>query len=185
VVLDRMLPDMDGIQVCQQARKFTQVPIIILSALTTQTDKVAGLNVGADDYLEKPFQPGELAARLRAQLRRARASQSPHERGMAAVGNLRMDPSSFTLMIGDDMVALTRLEFELLYTLARAGGQTVPREKLLETVWGKDRSIDPDGLNVYIRRLRRKIEANPERPRRLMTVRTIGYRLRPETNGSP
>ena len=130
-------------------------------------------------------QPGELTARIRAQLRRARYSDNhKDERLPVRVGDLAMDPDSFTMTIGNETVHLTRLEFELLYALGRVDGQTVPREKLLAAVWGDDRYIDPDGLNVYIRRLRRKIERNAARPERLLTVRTIGYKLVAPRNGS-
>lgn len=178
VVLDRRLPDMDGLQVCEYARKICPVPIIILSALTSETDKVASLNVGADDYIDKPFQPGELTARIRAQLRRFRLGETTRgERELVRAGDLVLDPSSYEATIGEDPVRLTRLEFELLYMLARQAGQAVPREKLLEAVWGKTSYIYPEGLNVHIRRLRRKIEKDPDHPVRLLTVRTIGYKL--------
>ena len=178
VVLDRMLPDMDGINVCKNVRKKSRIPIIILSALTTPTDKVASLNVGADDYLGKPFDPGELAARIRVQLRRLRDDDiSSPGMDLLKVGDLHLDPSSLEMSISGEPVHVTRLEFQLLHALARRGGQTVPREQLIRAVWTDSRYIDPAGLNVYVRRLRKRIERIPDRPERLLTVRTIGYKL--------
>ncbi|MCC7492067.1 MAG: response regulator transcription factor [Fimbriimonadaceae bacterium] len=180
VILDLMLPIMDGLEVCRRTREFSQVPIIVLTARTGEVDKIVGLNSGADDYVEKPFSPGELIARIRAQLRRARfASQSVSAGPRLAVGDLVLDPGAYQVTLKGKVIDCTRLEFELLYTLAQRPGRVLTREQLLDVVWGEKEFIQPRGIDVHVRRLRLKIEDDPKRPRRLQTVHSVGYKLVP------
>ena len=178
VILDLMLPIMDGLEVCKRTREICQVPIIILTAKTGEVDKIVGLNSGADDYVEKPFSPGELIARVRAQLRRskfggAHAADGPR----ITVGQLVLDPGSYEVILHGKTVNTTSLEFELLYTLAQRPGRVLTREQLLDMVWGEKEFIQPRGIDVHIRRLRLKIEDDPRHPRRLQTVHSVGYKL--------
>lgn len=180
VILDLMLPIVDGLEVCKRVREFSQVPIIVLTAKTSEVDKIVGLNTGADDYVEKPFSPGELIARVRAQLRRVRfANQASGEGPRLTVGELRLDPSGWEVRLRGRPVPITRLEFELLYTLAQRPGRVLSREQLLDMVWTDKEYIQPRGIDVHIRRLRRKIEDDPKDPKRLLTVHSVGYKLMP------
>jgi DNA-binding response OmpR family regulator len=178
VILDLMLPIMDGLEVCRRTRELSQVPIIILTAKTGEVDKIVGLNTGADDYVEKPFSPGELIARVRAQLRRSRFSnQGAGEGPKITIGNLVLDPSAYEVILHGKTVGCTRLEFELLYVLAQRPGRVLTREQLLDMVWGEKDFIQPRGIDVHIRRLRLKIEDDARHPRRLQTVHSVGYKL--------
>lgn len=178
LVLDLMLPIMDGLEVCKRTRELSQVPIIILTAKTGEVDKIVGLNSGADDYVEKPFSPGELIARVRAQLRRAKLSGQGGAGGpRVVVGEVALDPSSFEVMLRGRPLNVTRLEFDLLYTLAQRPGRVLTREQLLDIVWGEKEFIQPRGIDVHIRRLRLKIEDDPRHPKRLQTVHSVGYKL--------
>jgi DNA-binding response OmpR family regulator len=187
ILLDLMLPRVDGVEVCRRARQATTVPIIMLTARTSTADKVRGLTVGADDYVEKPFEPGELLARIRAQLRRHRewsgaraAAASGGARGPLQVGALRMEPASYELFLGERLIAVTRLEFDLLYCLACSAGRVLSRRELIDRVWGVDEMIDPRGIDAHVRHLREKIEDDPQSPRRIRTVHGVGYKLVPE-----
>ncbi len=180
VVLDLMLPIMDGLEVCKRARETSQVPIIVLTAKTGEVDKIVGLNTGADDYVEKPFSPGELIARVRAQLRRARYGTPGGVEGpKLVVGDISLDPGAYQVTLRGKVLDVTRLEFELLYALAERPGRVLTREQLLDLVWGEKEVIQPRGIDVHVRRLRLKVEDDPRHPRRLQTVHSVGYKLVP------
>lgn len=180
VILDLMLPIVDGLEVCKRVREFSQVPIIVLTAKTSEVDKIVGLNTGADDYVEKPFSPGELIARVRAQLRRSQlATASLSSSPKLTIGELGLDPGAYQVTVHGKAIEVTRLEFELLYALAQRPGRVLTREQLLELVWGEKEYIQPRGIDVHVRRLRLKIEDDPRHPRRLQTVHSVGYKLVP------
>ena len=180
VILDLMLPIMDGLEVCKKTREFSQVPIIVLTAKSGEVDKIVGLNSGADDYVEKPFSPGELIARIRAQLRRSRyGSQAISSGPPISVGEITLDPGAYQVLLRGKAIDCTRLEFELLYALAQRPGRVLTREQLLDLVWGEKEFIQPRGIDVHIRRLRLKIEDDARHPKRLQTVHSVGYKLVP------
>lgn len=175
VLLDLMLPGMDGLQVCAQIRERGDLPIIIVTARTAPQEVIAGLEAGADDYVSKPVDAGELTARVRALLRRVRAGDD----GMPSIlecGDLRVHVGEGRVVWGGSEVRLTKTEFRLLCTLAAAGGNVVTREQLLERVWDYGYFGDTRLLDVHIRRLRRKVEPDPGQPRLILTVRGVGYR---------
>ena len=174
ILLDLMLPGMDGFQVAQRLRREgNRVPILMLTARDATTDIVQGLDLGADDYLTKPFSFEVLLARIRAMLRRGPASQSVKLR----VGDLELDPGSHEVTRGGQIVNLTRTEFSLLEYLMRRQGQVIPRDTLIEAVWGYDRNIESNTLDAFIRLLRSKVEGDGG-PRLIHTVRGIGYVIR-------
>jgi DNA-binding response OmpR family regulator len=181
IVLDVMMPHVDGLEVCRRVRQHRNVPIIILSAKGETSDRVTGLEIGADDYLAKPFEPSELLARVKALIRRTEAFSSPpsHERltingiTLDAVGNLAILPDG-------RMRELTPIEFRLLYTLMRNAGRTLTHDVLLDMVWGYGYAGYSNQIAVYMRRLRAKIEIDPDHPTRLVTVRGLGYRFEKE-----
>ncbi|MBC7223967.1 MAG: response regulator transcription factor [Anaerolineae bacterium] len=180
VILDVMMPKVDGLEVCRRLRRqMVDVPIIILSAKGETTDRVLGLELGADDYLAKPFEPMELLARVKAVLRRTEAyllNGLTQER--LSVEGITLDPLTHTALFADGRsVSLTPTEFRLLHCLMRNAGQTVTHDTLMESVWGYDYEGESNPIPVYIRRLRAKIEDQPNRPRRLVTVRGLGYRF--------
>jgi DNA-binding response OmpR family regulator len=178
VILDWMLPGMDGLQVLEKAREFSGVPIIMLTAKTAAPDRIAGLDTGADDYLAKPFEPEELLARIRAHLRRASMVGDGLQRDKPIqVGDLRLEPASHEVYIGGKQVGLTRLEFNLLYCLAQRAGKVLTREDILRLVWGENEAIDLRGIDAHIRRLRAKVEENPDEPTRIQTVHGVGYKM--------
>lgn len=179
IVLDLMLPDVSGIEVCQRAREQSYVPILMLTARRSPMDKVRGLTVGADDYMEKPFEPSELLARIRAHLRRVQwmSQSAPLKRTTLEVGALRLVPGSYELFLSNEPVPVTRLEFDLLYCLAEHAGEVLSREDIANAVWGKGEFIDLRGIDAYIRRLRTKVEDDPSRPQRIRTVYGVGYKL--------
>jgi two-component system, OmpR family, response regulator len=178
VVLDLMLPKLDGVEVCRQLRRTSQVPIIMLTAKGSETDKVAGLEVGADDYITKPFSMREFRSRVKAALRRSRmAVEAPDEEPIEH-GELRIDPERRLVTLGGEEVAVTYVEFEILAALARSPGKVLSRETLLEHVWGDSDYRDPRTVDVHIRHLREKIEADAKQPEYLFTVRGVGYRFR-------
>lgn len=175
VLLDLMLPGMDGLEVCAQIRERGDLPIIIVTARTAPQEVIAGLEAGADDYVTKPVDAGELTARVRALLRRVRAGDD----GMPPVlecGDLRVHVGEGRVVRGESEIRLTKTEFRLLCTLAAAGGNVVTREQLLERVWDYGYFGDTRLLDVHIRRLRRKVEPDPGQPSRILTVRGVGYR---------
>ncbi len=179
VVLDLMLPGLDGFEVCRRLRAESAVPILILSARDTEVDRVVGLEIGADDYLAKPFSLRELVARIRALLRRVRllAEASAAERPPLQVGDLTIDPASRRVWRNGQELQLKPREFDLLLFLARHRGQVFSREQLLDRVWGYEHVVDSRTVDVHVRWLRAKIEDDPRTPRRLQTVRGVGYRL--------
>ena len=180
VILDLMLPRMGGVEVCRQLRSRSQVPIIMLTAKGSETDKVAGLEVGADDYITKPFSMREFRSRVKAALRRSRmAGESATEAGGAIeTGELTIDFDRRLVTLGDDEVKVTYVEFEILGALARSPGRVLTRETLLEHVWGDSDYRDPRTVDVHIRHLREKLEGDPKEPDYLFTVRGVGYRFR-------
>jgi DNA-binding response OmpR family regulator len=176
VILDLMLPELDGYEVCREIRRESRVPIIILSAKTDTVDVVVGLELGADDYVTKPFELEELVARVRAALRR---SAEPQSAKRLAVRDLEIDPEGFRVSRNDDDIQLTATEFRLLVELARHPRQVLTRETLLQRVWDYDYLGDSRLVDVAVQRLRAKVEADPKRPELIKTVRGIGYRLEP------
>ena len=178
VILDLGLPDLDGLELTQQLREWSTVPIIVLSARGQESDKVAALDAGADDYLTKPFGVGELLARMRVALRHtARTAQEPGE-AVFTVGDLRVDMARRQVFVTDQEVHLTPIEYKLLTTLVRYAGKVVTHHQLLREVWGPGASSETHYLRVYMGQLRHKLEANPARPRYLVTESGVGYRLR-------
>lgn len=175
VLIDIMLPDIDGFEVCRAIRRQSDVPIVMVTARDDTHDVVAGLEAGADDYLTKPFAPKELSARIRALLRRARTADpaSPHLR----FGDLEVIPDQGVVRRGGQEVHLTKTEFKLLVELASAPGKIFSRETLLDKVWGYDYFADGRLVDVHVRRLRTKVEADPANPRHVVTVRGLGYKL--------
>ena len=174
VVLDIMLPKMDGLAVCRELReKANHLPILMLTAKDDVVDKVLGLEMGADDYVTKPFSPRELIARVKALLRRAEPpTDSPR---IIEIGKLAIDPASYRVSHSGKAVPLSTLEFRLLYYLASRPNRVFTRDQLLDAVWGTDRFVTPRSVDVYVRRLREKIEPDPENPMHLKTVRGAGY----------
>ncbi len=174
VVLDVMLPMLDGLTVCRILRKESQVPIIMLTARGTETDKIVGLETGADDYIVKPFSLGEFLARVRAALRRGEA-KSP--KGQIVSEDLQLDLISRKAMLGEEEIQLTPREFDLLATLMHHPGAVLTRDLLLTRVWGDDYLGDSRTVDVHIRWLRQKIERDPSHPQRIVTLRGVGYRF--------
>jgi DNA-binding response OmpR family regulator len=176
VVLDLMLPELDGYEVCRELRARSQVPIVMLSARTDTVDVVVGLELGADDYVTKPFEVAELAARIRAVLRRS----APHaDDGVIRVRDIEIDPAAFRVRKRGEEVALTATELKLLLELARRPNQVFTRELLLELVWNYDYLGDSRLVDVAVQRLRAKVEDDPHAPVLVQTVRGVGYRLDP------
>ena len=175
VILDVMLPSLDGFEVCREIRKFSRVPVVMLTARTDLIDVVVGLESGADDYVKKPFELPELTARLRAVLRRAAAPAG--EDSVIAVGRLEIDPAGFTVRRDGAELTLTATEFRLLVELAKRPGQVFTRELLLQRVWDYEYLGESHLVDVAIQRLRAKVEDDPSRPVLIKTVRGVGYRL--------
>jgi DNA-binding response OmpR family regulator len=175
VLIDIMLPGIDGFDVCRAIRRVSDVPIVMVTARADTHDVVAGLEAGADDYLTKPFAPKELSARIRALLRRARSSDS----GSAHLrfGDLEIIPDEGVVRRGGDEIHLTKTEFRLLVELASSPGRVFSRETLLERVWGYGYFGDGRLVDVHVRRLRTKVEADAANPRHVVTVRGLGYKL--------
>jgi DNA-binding response OmpR family regulator len=179
VVLDIMLPKLDGIEVCRRMRSRSQVPIIMLTAKDDEIDKVLGLEMGADDYITKPFSVREFRSRVRATLRRAEMlGGRPGTEEPIVAGGLRMDFERRIVSIREEPTRLTYVEFEILAALARSPGRVQTREMLLEQVWGDSAYRDPRTVDVHIRHLREKLERDPRAPEYLFTVRGVGYRFR-------
>ena len=180
VVLDLMLPRRDGVEVCRELRARSQVPIIMLTAKGSESDKVAGLEVGADDYITKPFSMREFRSRVKAALRRSRMVSplvDQGEEGPIVQGELTIDFDRRQVTLARDEVRVTYVEFEILGALARSPGRVLTRETLLEHVWGDSEYRDPRTVDVHIRHLREKIERDPKEPEFLFTVRGVGYRF--------
>jgi two-component system, OmpR family, response regulator RegX3 len=178
VLLDVMLPKVSGVEVCRQLRKKTQIPIIMVTAKSAEIDTVVGLEVGADDYVTKPYRLRELVARIRAVLRRADGARpvpllTP---GMLEVGDVRLDPEEHRASVNGGELALPLKEFELLHLLLANAGRVLPRETLIDRVWGSDYVGDTKTLDVHVKRLRSKIEPDPANPTRIITIRGLGYK---------
>jgi phosphate regulon transcriptional regulator PhoB len=176
LLLDLMLPKMPGLEICKEIRRdaaLNRLPILMLTARGEEADRIVGLEIGADDYVSKPFSPRELVARVKALLRRAEPTAGA-ERPIE-VGKLVIDPSSYRVTRAGRPVTLSTLEFRLFYYLAARPNRVFTRDQLLDAVWGTERFVTPRSVDVYIRRLREKIEADPENPVHLKTVRGAGY----------
>jgi DNA-binding response OmpR family regulator len=182
IVLDLMLPGMGGLEVCRRLRETSPVPIVMLTALGQETDRLVGLETGADDYVTKPFSPRELALRVRSVLRRAHGALTPAGAGVLTDGELRVDVGAHEAVLGDLPLALTAREFDLLAFLLRHPRQAFTREQLLDRVWGWSFG-DSSTVTVHVRRLREKIEKDPTCPSRIVTVWGVGYRYAPADPG--
>ena len=178
VVLDIMLPRLDGIEVCRRLRTGSAVPIIMLTARDDEVDKVLGLELGADDYITKPFSIRELRSRIRAVLRRAGLQADHPADGTIEAGAITIDPAKRAVTVDGERAQLTYVEFEVLHTLASHPGRVYSRQALLEAVWGDSAYREPRTIDVHIRHLREKIEADPREPAYIFTVRGVGYRFR-------
>ncbi len=178
VLLDVMLPRISGIDVCRQLRKKSRVPIIMVTAKGAEIDTVVGLEVGADDYVTKPYRMRELVARMRAVLRRMPDANGDEElpEGLLDVGDVSLDPDEHRVFIRGDEVSLPLKEFELLHLLLANSGRVVTRDTLIDRVWGNDYFGDTKTLDVHVKRLRGKIEVDPANPTRIITIRGVGYR---------
>lgn len=196
VLLDLMLPKVSGLDVCRELRLVSQVPIIMVTAKGDEVDTVVGLEVGADDYVTKPYRMRELVARMRAVLRRrdesTTASVPPASTGLASavedetyeVGDVRLDVARHEVTVRGKRVELPLKEFELLAVLLERAGRVMPRDRLIERVWGYDHVGDTKTLDVHIKRLRSKVETDPANPTRIVTVRGVGYRYEEVRGGS-
>ena len=182
VLLDLGLPDMDGLEVIRNLRTWSQVPVIVLSAKDQEKDKVAALDVGADDYLTKPFSVGELLARIRVSIRHAAriAAGATAEASQFVVGDLKVDLAARRVFLAEKEIHVTPLEYRLLGVLVRHAGKVLTHRFLLEAVWGPPYAAEMHYLRVYMANLRRKLEADPARPRFLLTEQGVGYRLAEE-----
>ncbi|BDG49227.1 transcriptional regulatory protein WalR [Parageobacillus sp. KH3-4] len=181
ILLDIMLPQKDGMEVCREVRKKYDMPIIMLTAKDSEIDKVLGLELGADDYVTKPFSTRELLARVRANLRRHSqtvAQEETNDTNEIIIGSLVIRPDAYIVSKRGETIELTHREFELLHYLAKHIGQVMTREHLLQTVWGYDYYGDVRTVDVTVRRLREKIEDNPSHPSWIVTRRGVGYYLR-------
>jgi phosphate regulon transcriptional regulator PhoB len=183
LVLDLMLPKLSGLEICKEIRRnasLNRLPILMLTARGEEADRVVGLELGADDYVTKPFSPRELVARVKALLRRvepAGAVDKPIE-----VGSLRIDPAAYRVTLSGKAVPLSTLEFRLLYYLAARPNRVFTRDQLLDAVWGTERFVTPRSVDVYVRRLREKVEPDPERPVFVKTIRGAGYLFESRAN---
>jgi two-component system response regulator RegX3 len=177
ILLDLMLPEISGIEVCRTIRTQSQVPIIMLTAKDTEIDKVVGLELGADDYVTKPYSRSELVARIRAVLRRGNSAVSEAETGILSVANIRMDIDRHQVSVEGKPIALPLKEFELLEFLMRNAGRVLTRNQLIDRVWGSDYVGDTKTLDVHIKRLRAKVEKDPANPTLIQTVRGLGYKI--------
>lgn len=180
VILDLMLPEVDGLALTRWIRDRSDVPIIMLTARREEADRIAGLEMGADDYVVKPFSPQELVSRVRAVMRRGAREQAEGANDRAiSINDLIIDPRSRVLKLRDSEVELTAKEFDLLYLLMRHPKQVFTRDQLLERVWGGAQYIDPGTVTVHVRRVREKIELDASKPARLLTVWGVGYKFEP------
>ncbi len=178
VLLDLMLPGVPGTEVCRRIRAGSSVPVIMVTAKDSEIDKVVGLELGADDYVTKPFSSRELVARVRAVLRRGIEPEQPGGATLEA-GPVRMDVDRHVVMVDGDQVAMPLKEFELLELLLRNAGRVLTRMQLIDRVWGADYVGDTKTLDVHVKRLRSKIESDPSTPQHLVTVRGLGYKFEP------
>lgn len=179
IILDLMLPGLDGLEITRWIRDRSNLPIIMLTARRDEADRIAGLEMGADDYVIKPFSPQELVSRVRAVFRRTRPSASGAIEAPLVYKNLRIDPVTRLVSIQDNEIILTAKEFEMLWYMARHPRQVFTRDQLLESVWGLSDYIDPGTVTVHVRRLRQKIETDPSNPEHIQTVWGVGYKFEP------
>ncbi len=177
ILLDLMIPEVSGIEVCRSIRATSAVPIIMLTAKDSEIDKVVGLELGADDYVTKPYSSRELVARIKAVLRRGVADDSHSEAGIHSVANIRMDIERHQVTVNGVLVPLPLKEFELLEFLMRNAGRVMTRAQLIDRVWGGDYYGDTKTLDVHIKRLRSKIEVDPANPLLIQTIRGLGYKF--------
>jgi two-component system response regulator RegX3 len=179
VLLDLMLPGLSGLEVCRQLRQKSDVPVIMLTAKDGEVDKVVGLEIGADDYVTKPFSARELVARIRAVLRRRGESEDVSGNGVLEAGPVRMDVDRHVVTVNGEAAAMPLKEFELLEFLLRNSGRVLTRGQLIDRIWGSDYVGDTKTLDVHVKRLRAKVEPDPGKPRHLLTVRGLGYKFEP------
>jgi two-component system response regulator RegX3 len=177
VILDLMLPEMSGLDLCRLIREESQVPIIMLTAKDAEADKVAGLELGADDYVTKPFSMRELVSRVRAQLRRAGMANTGPGNEVLSGGPVVLDPERHEVRVRGDLVALPPKEFSLLHLLLARKGRLVTRHFMLEEIWGPDYFGDTKTLDVHVKRVREKVEDDPRKPQHIQTVRGLGYKF--------
>lgn len=177
VLLDLMLPEMPGTEVCKRLRAVSNVPIIMLTAKDSEIDIIVGLELGADDYVTKPYSTRELLARVRAVLRRSEQEEEDEDDGIVQVGDIRMDIDRHTVLVRGNLTQMPLKEFELLEYLMRNAGRVLTRSQLIDRVWGPDYYGDTKTLDVHIKRIRSRIEETPSSPRLLVTVRGLGYRF--------
>lgn len=182
VILDIMLPDIDGWDVCREIRRTTDVPIIMLTAREGDEDKVVGLEIGADDYVTKPFKPRELVARVKAILRRVRAAPAESNGDRLEYGDLAIDTAKREVRLSGELIPLRAKEYDLLVELARRPGVVFSREKLLQDVWGYDFYGDSGTIDVHVRRLRAKLNDDSSNPKFIETVWGVGYRLKEQAS---
>ncbi|OGB94591.1 MAG: DNA-binding response regulator [candidate division NC10 bacterium RBG_16_65_8] len=186
VILDLMLPGTDGLEICRRLRAngaTKSIPIIMLTARAEEVDRIVGLEIGADDYVPKPFSPRELVARVKAVLRRTAAPVAPNEAPVSA-GSLRLDPARHQVTKDGRPIEVSAMEFRLLEFFLRHRGRVFTRTQLLDQVWGQDRFVEPRTVDVHIRRLREKVEDRPRQPTLILTVRGMGYKCRDDENDS-
>jgi two-component system, OmpR family, response regulator RegX3 len=179
VLLDLMLPGLSGLEVCRTLRQRSDVPVIMLTAKDAEVDKVVGLEIGADDYVTKPFSARELVARMRAVLRRRGVEPEDGASSVLESGPVRMDVDRHVVSVDSETVAMPLKEFELLEFLLRNAGRVLTRGQLIDRIWGSDYVGDTKTLDVHVKRLRAKIEPSPSAPRHLLTVRGLGYKFEP------
>lgn len=177
IILDVMLPDMDGYEVCRQIRQFSQCPILFLSSKNDELDKILGLAVGGDDYVTKPFSPKEVAYRVKAQLRRSEYKQNVMQGQVIKVGMLTIESEACRVSKAGKEIELTAREFEILQYMAQNIGRVISRERLYESIWGEDSFGCDNTIMVHIRHLREKIENDPASPEYIITVKGLGYKL--------
>ena len=179
IILDVMLPGMDGFALTRSLRNQSEVPIILLTSRREESDRIAGLELGADDYVVKPFSPQELVSRVRAVLRRISKEEKSHTEAPISFPSLSMDPQTRIVVAQGQEISLTAKEFDMLYHFIRHPHLVFSRDQLLEDVWGLSEFIDPSTVTVHIRRLREKIETDPSKPAHLQTVWGVGYKFEP------
>ncbi len=177
IILDLMLPEISGLDICRSIRKTSDIPIIMVTAKDSEADRVAGLEIGADDYVIKPFSVRELLSRVRAVLRRTDMSKNEKSSQVIKVGNIEIDIGKYEAKVNDKQINLRPREFELLYALCENKGNLMSREQIFDEIWGYTFIGNSKTLDVHIQRIREKIEKNPKDPRKLITVRGVGYKL--------
>ncbi len=177
ILLDLMIPEISGVEVCKTIRTTSQVPIIMLTAKDSEIDKVVGLELGADDYVTKPYSSRELIARIKAVLRRGSSEDVASEQGIHSVAGIRLDVGKHQVTVNGNLITLPLKEFELLEFLMRNSGRVLTRSQLIDRIWGGDYYGDTKTLDVHIKRLRSKIEADPANPVLIQTIRGLGYKL--------